>query len=103
MVATKDGKIFVGGYFDSNSLLIGKNELLNNGSTDGMLIKYDIEGEVEWATSIGGNDEDQINSIVETSDDGVIVGGFFTGTVTIGDYTVNGYNSYNSDGNDNKI
>ena len=59
--------------------------LTNNSSTtiphyDGMLIKYSESGEVEWAKAIGGSSSDHINSVLETSDGGYIVGGYFYST-----------------------
>ena len=38
--------------------------LSNNGETDGMIIKYDDEGKVEWAKGIGGDGWDYIYSVV---------------------------------------
>ena len=42
-----------------------------------MVIKYSSAGEVEWAKEIGGTNDDQINSVSETTDGGYIVGGYF--------------------------
>ena len=70
--------IFVGGYFDSSSITVGETTLTNAGATDGMLIKYKKsdtkkgEYKVEWATSVGGEDSDEITSIMATSDGGYI-------------------------------
>ena len=55
-----------------------------NGSTDGLLIKYNSEHKVEWAKSFGGEKEDIINDIVATDDGGSITVGRFAGdTITI--------------------
>ena len=78
---TTDGGYIVGGYFESSSIDLGNGiSLRNKGSTnysDGMLIKYNARGEVEWAEGIGGIYSDSINAIAETSDGGYIVGGDF--------------------------
>ena len=78
IVQTTDGDYIVVGYFSSDSIDLGNGvTLTNNGLLDGMLIKYDTKGEVEWAKAIGGDDDDGITSISETADGGCIVGGYF--------------------------
>ena len=77
---TTDGGYIVGGYFDSSSIDLGNGISLSNSNSvhyDGMLIKYGSSGEVEWAKGIGETADDQITSIVETTDGGYIVGGYF--------------------------
>ena len=78
---TDDGGYLLGGYFKSSSIDLGNGNSINNhGSiyyTDGMIIKYNSEGASEWGISIGGSDNDRINSITETTDGGYLVGGFF--------------------------
>ena len=78
---TSDGGYIVGGYFYSSSIDLGNGiSLTNKGSTnysDGMIIKYNATGEVEWAEGIGGTNDDEITSVAGTSDGGYIVGGYF--------------------------
>ena len=65
-------------------------ELTNASDSDGMIIKYDVDGKVEWAQSIGGSGEEKINSVAETNDGGYIVGGYFgSSIITVGN-DVNG-------------
>ena len=80
-VATcRDGGYLVGGYFKSSSIDLGNGvSLTNKGSDDGMIIKYNVSGEVEWAEVIGGTDEEQITSVATCRDGGYIVGGYFFG------------------------
>ena len=79
VIETTDGGYIVGGYFSSSSIDLGNGaSLSNNGDSDGMIIKYSISGEVEWAKGIGGLKYDYINSVTETSDGGYIVGGYFS-------------------------
>ena len=86
---TSDGGIIVGGYFESRSITVGDYTLTNAGGSDGMVIKYSSEGEVEWARSIGGEKDESIESVSETSDGGIIVGGYFYGSsITVGEYTL---------------
>ncbi len=97
---TSDGGILVGGTFKGSNIQIGEYELTNKGSvvyTDGMIIKYDMNGQIEWATSVGGNYEDAITSLKETSDGGILVGGSFKGnSIQIGEYEFKGSTSYSS-------
>ena len=73
-----DGGYIVGGYFYSSSIDLGNRVSLNNqGADDGMVIKYNKRGEVEWAHGIGNNSSDAINSVAETSDGCYIAGGYF--------------------------
>ena len=75
---TKDGGYIVGGYFYSNSIDLGNEiSLANNGSREGMVIKYGCTGEVEWAKEIGGTGHDYINSVAETKDGDYVAGGDF--------------------------
>ena len=75
---TKDGGYLIGGNFQSSKIdLENEIKLNNNGSSDGMLIKYNAEGEIEWATGIGGSNDDSIETVEGTTDGGCIIGGFF--------------------------
>ena len=91
---TNDGGYIVGGYFGSSIITVGNDvngnpvELTNAGNQDGMIIKYDENGNVEWAQSIGGSNGDYINSVAGTSDGGYIVGGYFGGYRTEAGYEV---------------
>ena len=56
----------------------------SNGNTDGLLIKYNSEHNVEWAKSFGGEKVDSIKDIVTTKDgECIIVGNFLGDTITI--------------------
>ena len=97
---TSNGGYIVGGYFESSTIRVENKTLTNNGSQDGVIIKYSAEGEVEWAKNIGGSRDDEITSVAGTSDGGAIVGGDFdSSTIQVGNETLtnNGYETY-SDG-----
>ena len=97
--ATSDGGYIAGGYFSSSSITVGDYILTSAGGQDGMVIKYEADGEVEWATSIGGTSSDYIQSVSATSDGGYIVGGYFSSSsITVGDYTLINARSGYSDG-----
>ena len=72
-VVTSDGGCIVGGRFQTDSLNLGNNIVLKSKSDfnypgTGMVIKYDDNGEVEWADAIGGNYYDSITSVAECRD-----------------------------------
>ena len=84
-----DGSYVVGGYFNSPEIQIGEYTLTKNDEADGMVIKYDSDGVVEWAKKIGGNKGDYIESVYACEDGGCIVGGVFNSdTVQIGTHTL---------------
>ena len=107
VISTSDGGYLVGGYFKSSNIDLGNNIVLNNsGSNDGMIIKYNAEKEVEWARSYGGENHDEVNTIIELSNGGYLVGGISSrGTIDLGNNVtiVNSNNNgilikYNSEG-----
>ncbi|MBQ9658174.1 MAG: MucBP domain-containing protein [Clostridia bacterium] len=85
--------IIAGGYF-YGTIQVGNMTLKSKGYSDGILIKYDNTGEVEWATSYGGTSNDYIQSVAETSDGGIIAGGYFVGTTQVGDMTLTSKGNY---------
>jgi len=79
---TGDGGIIAGGCFRSSKINLGNGIILNNSLTsnyDGMIIKYDAEGKIEWAKTIGSDDEDKVTSLIATSDGGHIVSAYSNG------------------------
>ena len=82
---TSDGGIIAGGMFYANSINLGNGIILTrNGSSEGMIIKYDEKGIVQWAKTIGGNGSDYIYSVAETIDEGYVAGGYFyNGTIEL--------------------
>ena len=97
VAATSDGGYIAGGYFERDSITVGDYTLTNAGGDDGMVIKYGADGTVEWATSLGGDMDDTIRSVEETSDGGIIVVGDFTSrSITVGEYTLTNVGSHGS-------
>ena len=45
----------------------------NKGSSDAIIVKYDLNGKILWAQSIGGDGYDEVANIEETNDGGVII------------------------------
>ena len=99
---TNDGGYVIGGNFYSSSITIGDYTLENKNqgyrNSDAFIVKYNPEGEVEWAESFGGNNNDTITSVAATADGGYIVGGtFYSNSIAIDNYLfLNEYTSYSN-------
>ena len=73
-----DGGYIAVGEFSAGIIYPGSGITIpNKGSDDGIIIKYNNKGEVEWAKGIGGNQSENVNSIIEQIDGSIIVGGIF--------------------------
>lgn len=68
------GGFMLGGYSDSN--ISGDKTADCNGLYDYWLVKVDQNGNVQWDKTIGGDDEDELYSLDQTSDGGFILGGY---------------------------
>ncbi len=71
---TSDGGMIIGGYSDSN--ISGEKSENSRGGNDYWILKLDSSGNIEWQRTIGGNGEDKLAAIHQTSDGGYIVGGY---------------------------
>ena len=76
---TQDGGFVVVGRSGSDSLDLGNGLILENNNPNGIVIKYNSEGEAQWAKSIGQESSNELFSVCETKDGGIIVGGYFSG------------------------
>ena len=73
-----DGGYIAVGEFSAGIIYPGSGITIpNKGSYDGIIIKYNNKGKVEWAKGIGGNQSENVNSIIEQIDGSIIVGGIF--------------------------
>ncbi|MCT8340617.1 T9SS type A sorting domain-containing protein [Flavobacteriaceae bacterium TK19130] len=80
---TSDGGFIIGGSSASNDGDISGN----NGGKDGVLLKLDSDGNLEWQQSYGGSLSEDINAVQQTSDGGYIFAA--TTTSSDGDVTEN--------------
>jgi len=73
---TKDNGFIVGISTFSNTS--GNKSEDNLGERNFWLVKLNSDGIIEWDKTIGGNETDQLNSILATSDGNYIIGGWST-------------------------
>jgi hypothetical protein len=78
---TEDGHYIIGGATFS----VDQDMTGNNGAGDGWLVKLNSSGSIVWLTFFGGSSYDDINSVVTTTDGGLLLGG--TNFSTDGDAT----------------
>ena len=103
VAATSDGGYIAGGYFQ-RTIQVGNETLTSNGYSDSLIIKYSSSGEVEWAKSIGGNSYDYICSVSETSDGGILAGGYFqSSTIQVGNEILTNYDTSSASNYDGLI
>ena len=83
---TKDGGYVLNGTFDSPSITIPGTEtasgnpitLTNDGTKDGLIIKYNNVGKIEYAKKVGATNQIDLNGeVTKTKDGGYIVTGTF--------------------------
>ena len=60
---------------DGNYVLAGWTRSLGAGGKDVYLLKIDVNGDTVWTRIIGGVNDDEGRTVVETSDGGYVVGG----------------------------
>lgn len=84
VIQTKDGGYILGGSSSSNRTLadskgkrdeFGKSEN-SKGNLDYWIVKLDKDGKLQWDKTIGGKYYDELKSIVQTEDEGYVLGGY---------------------------
>ncbi|HKR06808.1 MAG TPA: T9SS type A sorting domain-containing protein [Bacteroidia bacterium] len=83
---TNDGGYILGGY--SWSTISGDKTENCIGVDDYWIVKTDASGNIQWQNTIGGNQQDELYSIQQTSDGGYILGGLSSSNIS-GDKTEN--------------
>jgi len=71
---TSDGGYILGGY--SNSNISGEKTQNKKGGLDYWIVKLDGRGNIQFDKTIGGNGNDDLTAIQQTSDGGYILGGY---------------------------
>lgn len=78
MIETNDGGYLVGGYTNNNLVLSNGRVLgkIDNGF-GGILIKYDVAGNIQWGKTTTNQGSCQIKSIIEMDNGEYVVGGYY--------------------------
>ena len=74
MLQTTNGDFVLGGYSESG--VTGNKTSPNRGGRDFWVIRLDANGDAIWDRTYGGNDDDNLQDIIETGDGGFICGGY---------------------------
>jgi secreted PhoX family phosphatase len=81
------GNVYVAGNF-FNTITLGNTTLTSAGNRDGFVVKYNKNGEVQWARSVGGPGTESASSIAVDGSGNVFVSGFFNNSISIGTTTL---------------
>ncbi|QMU28343.1 GEVED domain-containing protein [Adhaeribacter radiodurans] len=73
VIRTKDGGYLLGGH--SPSPVTGDKSQGSRGGNDYWLVKTDAQGNKQWDKRYGGDDDDNLNALIATSDGGYLLGG----------------------------
>src|SRR6185312_748442 len=71
---TSDGGFIAGGI--SSSIASGDKADTCRGAYNYWVVKMDNAGNVQWQTDIGGDNDDELRMIQQTTDGGYILGGY---------------------------
>lgn len=82
------GNFIVAGRFSSNSITFGTTTLLQAGSMDVFVVKYDPSGNVLWAQGAGGGSNDEAYAVAVDGAGDIIVAGYFTQEADFGSITL---------------
>jgi hypothetical protein len=84
-----NGNVYVTGYYVSPTIIIGSDTLVNSGGSDMFIVKYDLNGNIQWAKNAGGTGWDNGYS-VDTDDSGNIylTGYFHSPSISFGAFTL---------------
>ena len=94
VAADTNGNILVTGYFSSSTITFGTTTLINAGSDDMFIVKYDGSGNVIWAKSAGGSADDIGYGVAVDGGGNSYVTGHYFGSVTFGTTTLTNTGSY---------
>lgn len=85
VIQTSDGGYLFGGY--TLSFATGDKTESSRGSNDYWVVKADANGDKQWDKRFGGDADDFLTSLTETTDGGFVLIGNIEGTSTGGDVT----------------
>ena len=80
MIATTDGGYAI--LVETDSIDI--ENVTFKGDEDGLIVKYDKDGNIAWQRVYGGTSRDRMYSITATNDGGVVIAGLAIATIATG-------------------
>lgn len=90
-----EGNVYVTGYFLSDTIIFDSDTIYHN-NADIFIVKYDANGNVAWAKSVGGDASDYANSITADAQNNIyITGSFASSFVTFDSDTLTNSGSTN--------
>jgi hypothetical protein len=93
-----NGNVFATGQYYGSSITFGSITLIGAGGLDAFIIKYDANGNVLWAKSVGGIADDYGFSVSTDANGNVFVAGLFESpTITFGSIVLTNTSSANDD------
>jgi hypothetical protein len=88
------GNVLVTGNFISTSIIFGTYTLSNTGNSDLFIVKYDPNGTVLWANSVGGTLTEGCNGIsIDLNSNIYVTGQFSSASLVFGTHTLTNSNS----------
>ncbi len=87
MVHDALGNLYITGTYLDEFTMDGQS-VTSNGDLDGFIAKVDVNGNLVWLTSVGGESYDAIEAIALRPSGDLIITGYFQGEMTIGGTTL---------------
>jgi hypothetical protein len=78
------GNLYAAGYAGSNQNVYNGHQTIWGGKMDGLVLKTNSQGILEWSSFYGGSENDEITSITLDGESNVICGGYTKSTTGIG-------------------
>ncbi len=84
------GNSYITGFYGSDSIHFGNSTIINHGSSDIFIAKYNTLGDAIWAKGFGNAGADIAHGITTDSYGNIYITGYFTSaTITFGTFTLN--------------
>jgi hypothetical protein len=88
LVVDNSDNVIVTGRFSGNSIVFGHDTLIQQGSMDVFVLKYNEDGNVLWGRAAGGGSNDEAYSADVDISDNIYVAGYFNQHPTFGTFTL---------------